>query len=60
MLRKKKIIIMQPRFCEIINQKINCENTDVLLGGADSFKSFKFDCKFQHFSVIIRNVTAKC
>ena len=27
---------------------------------ADSFKSLKFDCKFQHFAVIIRNVTAKC
>ena len=50
---------MQPRFCEIINQKINCENTDVLLCGEDSFKYSKCDCKFQHFAVIIRNVTAK-
>ena len=30
------------------------------LCGADSFKSPKCDCKFQHFAVIIRNVTAKC
>ena len=28
------------------------------LCGADSFKSPKCDCKFQHFAFIIRNVTA--
>ena len=27
---------------------------------ADSFKSPKYDCKFQQFAVIIRNVTAQC
>ena len=30
----------------------------VFLCGADSFKSPKYDCKFQHFAVIIRNMTA--
>ena len=28
--------------------------------GADSFKSPKYNGKFQHFAVIIRNVTAEC
>ena len=28
--------------------------------GADSFKSPKYDCKFQHFAVKIRNMTATC
>ena len=31
-----------------------------MLYAADSFKSPKCDSKFQHFAVIIRNVTAKC
>ena len=30
------------------------------LCGADSIKSLKYDCKFQHIAVIIGNVTAKC
>ena len=47
----------------LLTRRIHNQNfslTGFNLCGADSFKSLKFDCKFQHFAVIIRNVTAKC
>ena len=43
--------------CSFLNNLLLCGPN---VCGADSFKSLKFDCKFQHFAVIIRNVTAKC
>ena len=44
------------------NYNAHCrkKNIGVVLCGVDSFKGPKCDCKFQHFAVIIRSVTAKC
>ena len=45
-----------------INRKLNNNHafrTCFTLCGAYSFKSPKCFCKFQHFAVIIRNVSAK-